>query len=191
LGAREGADGAEHAEDPGLSVTGMDPFGLAGQCCKFLQMTYLKYLLVFLLCIGAGRMTAGGQTTEDSVKAAVNELFIAMKNSDGPRLRTSFADSAILQTIITNKEGKTFARNESITDFAESIGKLPKGAADERIRFDLIRIDGPLAIVWAPYSFYFKEKFSHCGIDSFQLLRSGGVWRILYIVDTRRKDGCE
>lgn len=176
-------------------------------------MTYCKYLLALLLCTGAGRIpvdaqTAGTQQTtsarttsaqpvsgnmtpEDSVKAAVNELFLAMRNSDGPRLRASFADSAILQTIVTNKEGKTYARNESIAEFAESIGKLPKGAADERIRFDLIKIDGPLAMVWAPYNFYFKEKFSHCGIDSFQLLRSGGVWKILYIVDTRRKEGCE
>lgn len=129
--------------------------------------------------------------TEDSVKAAVNELFIAMKNSDAARLTASFADSALLQTIITNKDGRTVARSEAVADFAVSIGKLPVGAADERIRFDVVKIDGPLAIVWAPYSFYFKGKFSHCGIDSFQLLRSGGIWKILYIVDTRRKEPCE
>jgi hypothetical protein len=168
-------------------------------------MLYFKYLLVFSLCGGA-RVTEAQEpvaiqpvlvstqippTTEDSVRAAVNELFIAMKNSDGARLRASFADSALLQTIVTNKEGKTVVRNESIEEFAESIARLPKGAADERIRFDIVKIDGPLAIVWAPYSFYFKEKFSHCGVDSFQLLRSGGVWKILYIVDTRRKEPCE
>lgn len=158
---------------------------------KYFQMSYLKYLLVFSLYLGAGGTAVDAQTTEDSVKAAVNELFLAMKNSDGPRLQASFADSALLQTIITNKEGKTFARNESIADFAGSISKLPQGAADERIRFDIVKIDGPLAMVWAPYSFYFKQKFSHCGVDSFQLLRAGGVWKILYIVDTRRKEGCE
>ena len=130
-------------------------------------------------------------TAEDSVKAAVNELFLAMKNSDGPRLTASFADSALLQTIVVNKDGKTVARNESVAEFAASISKLPVGAADERIRFDIVKIDGPLAIVWAPYSFYYKGKFSHCGVDSFQMLRSGGTWKILYIIDTRRKELCE
>ncbi|HEX9513610.1 MAG TPA: nuclear transport factor 2 family protein [Puia sp.] len=178
---------------------------------------YCKYLLGCLFCAVAGvgvpvlsqaqasgpsltksqartlsiSATAIPPTTEDSVRAAVNELFLAMKNSDAARLRAAFTDSALLQTIVINKEGKTVARNESVEEFATSISKLPQGAADERIRFDIVKIDGPLAIVWAPYSFYFKGNFSHCGIDSFQLLRSGGIWKILYIADTRRKEPCE
>jgi hypothetical protein len=33
----------------------------------------------------------------------------------------------------------------------------------------VFELDGPLASVWAEYSFYAGEKFSHCGIDAFQL----------------------
>lgn len=154
-------------------------------------MQYEKVLSALFLCAALTTGARAQSATEDSVKAAVNALFIAMKNSDAAGIRASFADSALLQTIITNKEGKTFARNEAIGDFAESISKLPKGDADEQIRFDVIKVDGPLAIAWAPYKFYFKGKFSHCGVDSFQLIRTGGVWKILYIVDTRRKDACE
>ena len=114
-----------------------------------------------------------------------------MKNSDAARLTAAFTDSALLQTIVTTREGKTVARNESVAEFAASISKLPIGDADERIRFDVIKIDGPLAIVWAPYNFYYKGKFSHCGVDSFQLLRTQSGWKILYIIDTRRKEPCE
>jgi hypothetical protein len=154
-------------------------------------MPYLKVLSALVLCTTLTTGARAQSATEDSVKTAVNALFIAMKSSDAPGIRASFADSAVLQTIVTNKEGKTIARNEAVGDFAESISKLAKGDADEQIRFDVIKIDGPLAIVWAPYKFYFKGKFSHCGVDSFQLIRTAGGWKLLYIVDTRRKDACE
>lgn len=132
-----------------------------------------------------------GQTAEDSVKAAVNKLFNGMKNSDALLLKSAFADSAILQTISRNKDGKTIISNEAISEFADFIGKQPKGAADERIVFDLIKVDGALAIVWTPYKFYFNNIFSHCGVNSFQLVKIDGIWKIQYLIDTRRKKDCE
>jgi hypothetical protein len=134
--------------------------------------------------------TKNSQSTEDSVKAAVNLLFTGMIQSDAAKIRGSFTDSAILQSIV-EKEGKTKTRTESIEEFAQSISKLEKGVADERIRFDVIKIDGPLAIVWAPYSFYYKGQLNHCGVDSFQMLLVDGVWKIQYLVDTRRKQPCQ
>src|ERR1700754_282035 len=118
--------------------------------------------------------TRNSQSTEDSVKAAVNLLFTGMIQSNAATVRSSFTDSAILQTIF-EKDGKTSARTETVEEFAQAIAKLEKGVADERIKFDVIRIDGPLAIVWAPYSFYYKGTLNHCGADSFQLLRVNGV----------------
>jgi hypothetical protein len=131
------------------------------------------------------------QTAEDSVKAVVKELFDGMKNSDASRIRNAFADSAILQSIGKSKEGKMLIQNDNVDEFAKSISKLKKGAADEQIVFDLIRIDEPIAIVWAPYKFYFEGKFSHCGVDSFQLVYINGHWKIQYLIDTRRKQPCE
>ena len=134
--------------------------------------------------------TKNSQAAEDSVKAAVNLLFTGMIQSDAAKIRSSFTDSAILQSIV-EKDGKTKTRTENIEEFAQSISKLEKGVADERIRFDVIKIDGPLAIVWAPYSFYYKGQLNHCGVDSFQMLLVDGVWKIQYLVDTRRKQPCQ
>jgi hypothetical protein len=130
-------------------------------------------------------------SVEDSVKTAVNRLFEGMKEADGAKVRSAFADSAILQTIGRDKEGRTVIRNQAVAGFADFVGKQKAGAADERIEFGTIRIDGPLAIVWTPYKFYFNGKFSHCGVNSFQLVRLNGEWKIQYLIDTRRKDGCE
>ena len=145
-----------------------------------------------MVALGATIMSLSmyAQSTEDSVKAAVNLLFTGMIQSDAAKIRSSFTDSAILQSIV-EKDGKTRTRTESVEEFAQSISKLEKGVADERIRFDMIKIDGPLAIVWAPYSFYYKGQLNHCGVDSFQMLLVDGVWKIQYLVDTRRKQPCQ
>jgi len=82
-------------------------------------------------------------------------------------------------------------QNEEVGAFAHSISTLKKGAADEQIVFESIKIDGPLAIVWAPYKFYFDGVFSHCGVDSFQLVFINGQWEIQYLIDTRRKQPCQ
>ncbi len=130
------------------------------------------------------------QTAEDSVKNTINTLFTAMRRADASLFKNVFSDSAVLQTISRNKEGKTLIRTESVSEFASFVGQLKKDSADERIDFETIKIDGPLAIAWTPYHFYFNGKFSHCGVNSFQLVRFEGVWRIQYLIDTRRKTGC-
>lgn len=144
-------------------------------------------LLTFCLSFVIGR----SQTAEDSVKAAVNRLFEAMKTSDAVMLKSAFTDSAILQTIAVDKQGRTIVKTDPVSEFADQVGKMPKGDADERITFDVVRVDANLAIAWTPYKFYYKGNFSHCGVNSFQLVRDNGVWKIQYIIDTRRRKGCE
>ncbi len=150
----------------------------------------MKLFLISLTIIFFNN-TVKCQTAEDAVKATVNNLFFAMKNADAKLLISCFADSAVLQTILKNKEGKIIVKNEQVNEFAAFIGSQPKNMADERVVFETIKIDGPLAMVWAPYDFYFDGKFSHCGVDAFQLVNTAEGWKIQYLIDTRRKTGCK
>jgi len=106
-------------------------------------------------------------------------------------LKTVFADSAILQTIVNAKSGKTIIRNDAVAGFIEFVGKQTRGAADEQISFGSIKIDGDLASVWTPYKFFYNGAFSHCGVNSFQLVRLNNQWKVQYLIDTRRKNNCE
>ena len=151
----------------------------------------MKHIFIFLLFGCLCRINGFAQTEEDAVKNAVNKLFIAMKSSDARGLKESFADSAILQSLAKNKEGNFIVKDEKIQEFIDVVSKLPAGDADERIEFETVKIDGPLAIVWAPYKFYYKGKFSHCGVDSFQMAKTNGTWKIQILLDTRRIENCE
>jgi hypothetical protein len=151
-------------------------------------MKRIAILLTITTAMAAGSQA---QSTEDSVKAAVNRLFEGMKNADATLLRSAFTDSSVLQTIAHDKEGHFYIRNEKLSEFADFVGKQQKGNADERIEFETIRIDGPLASVWTPYKFYYKGQLNHCGVNSFQLVRLNGEWKIQYLIDTRRKVNCQ
>lgn len=150
----------------------------------------MKYFFI-LLTLTIGGNFAKAQSAEDSVKAVINNMFTAMKNADGEMLKSTFSDSIVFQSISRDKSGATVVRNESPSGFINQISKATPHSLDERITFETIKIDGPLAFAWTPYSFYYNKNFSHCGVNSFQLVRFDGVWKIQYIIDTRRKDNCE
>ena len=149
----------------------------------------MKY---FLIALTALHFSIGSiaQSAEDSIKATINTLFAAMKNGDASLFKTVFSDSALMQTIIRSNEGHTLVKTENVNDFASFVGQLKKDSADERIFFETIKVDGPLAVAWTPYNFYYNGVFSHCGVNSFQLVRFEGKWKIQYLIDTRRKQGC-
>jgi hypothetical protein len=150
----------------------------------------MKQILILLTIVNYSLITHA-QTAEDSVKATVNKMFSAMKNADGEMLKSVFTDSAILQTVSRDKAGKVKVTTDAVSEFVDFVSHEQKGNADERITIDVVKVDAALAIVWAPYKFYYKGVFSHCGVNSFQLVRINGEWKIQYTIDTRRKTGCE
>lgn len=105
-------------------------------------------------------------------------------------VKAVFADNAILQTVSGKQEGAPVLVTGSLQQFLRAVGTPHTDVWDERITFERIMVDGALASVWTPYRFYLNEKFSHCGVNSFQLMKSASGWKIIYLVDTRRKEGC-
>lgn len=148
----------------------------------------MKHFFIVLTVLTSSLSKA--QTAEDSVKAVINNLFTAMKNSDGALLKSCFSDSVVLQTIGKTKEGTMVVMTSSAKSFVDQISTSVVGSLDERITFETVKVDGPLAIAWTPYTFYYNGMLSHCGTNSFQLVRFNGVWKIQYIIDTRRRQGC-
>jgi hypothetical protein len=143
----------------------------------------MKKILALLVLFGS--FCFGQQNVNQEIQKPIINLFLAMKNGDAQLLKTVFSETAILQTI--TKDG---VKNESIEEFTKSISKMKKGELYERITIEAIHSDGNLASVFTPYSFYYNGKFSHCGANSFQLVKQNEKWKIQYLIDTRRKDNC-
>ncbi|SFB47338.1 Putative lumazine-binding [Algoriphagus aquimarinus] len=149
----------------------------------------MKSLFLSLLALMLA-IPAFSQTEEEAVKAVIESLFDGMRAKDAGQIAAVFSENAIMQTIETTGEAGE-VKAGSVADFVKGIGNLPVEAKlDERITDYKINIDGPMATAWTPYEFYFNDQFSHCGVNSFQLVKMAEGWKIVYIIDTRRKDGC-
>ena len=155
-------------------------------------MKKLTLSLLFLSILGQSMtaQTTASMTPEDSVKALITQFFNGMKNVDTAAIRATFTEGVIFQTLAHNKDDETLVKTESVDDFLKVIVKEEKGSLDERITFGQVLVDGALASVWTPYNFFYKGQFAHCGVNSFQMVKIKGSWRIQYLIDTRRKKGC-
>lgn len=54
----------------------------------------------------------------------------------------------------------------------------------------IVMIRGPIAVVWGEYEFFINGNFSHCGLDSIDLVKVDGDWKIANWMWTVEKNGC-
>lgn len=138
-------------------------------------------------------LTVNAQDSEkDKVKATIENFFVAFHKQDTLTLKTMAKGDIKLQSIAVNREGKTILQESSYNEFIKSIASIPKDNTFEEKLLDFsIQIDGKMANAWTPYEFWYNGNFSHCGVNSFQLIKEDDEWKIIYLVDTRRREGCQ
>lgn len=131
-------------------------------------------------------LRAQSTPAEQEVYSVVQKFFQAFNAKDTTSMRPHLFGDVKLFTTGTNQQGVAVARSESATDLMANIAKAPV-ALDERISDPKILIDDNLANVWVRYEFWADGKYSHCGIDSFLLVKTAEGWKIAALADTRRK----
>ncbi|MEN8376649.1 MAG: nuclear transport factor 2 family protein [Gemmatimonadota bacterium] len=125
-----------------------------------------------------------------AVMAPVDMLFDGMRAKDTAMIRAAFVENGGLTGPGRAQDGSVVIRTTTVDEFVTTIGNFER-VIDEPL-FDVeVRIDGPLATVWAEYDVFMDGDFSHCGVDAFQLVQLADGWKILTIADTRRRQGCE
>ena len=128
---------------------------------------------------------------DGAIQIPIKNLFLAMERGDSALLRTAFYSDVMLITVL-EKDGKFTLRKETdLKGFATSIGTPHPDVYHEPIWDIKAEQDGNFAQVWAKYAFYLGNKFSHCGVDTFQLIKTEAGWKIFYLADTRQKIGCK
>ena len=148
--------------------------------------------LILMVILSLGLNLNAQQSENETVKAKIIEFFDAFHKQDTTALKTMVTDKVILQSISTNKEGKTILKEEDFSKFIKSIASIPKDQTfEEKLLGFSIQVDGNMANAWTPYEFWYQGEFSHCGVNSFQLLKDNDEWKIIYLVDTRRSDNCK
>lgn len=121
------------------------------------------------------------------IKNTIVNFFEAFHKKDTLKLKQICHPLIKLQTINEGAK-RTTIMEETKENFINTIALIPKEMQfEERILKYSIQIDGTMAHVWTPYEFYIDNKLSHTGVNSFTLFFENNKWRIVHLMDTRRK----
>ena len=127
----------------------------------------------------------------DAIVKVVRRLFEGMQKGDSAMVRSTFAKEVTLVTMRRNKENKSsLTRESSIDGFLKAVGTPHPDVWYEEIWNIKVQQDDNFAQVWCDYGFYVGKKFSHCGVDAFQLYKENDGWKIFHLADTRRSSPC-
>lgn len=153
-----------------------------------------RIILPFLLCATLlhGHSIHSQSKSEKAVREVIDQLFEGMRLADSSVVSALFHPDVRMMTSYQNPSGEVVLKEGSLRAFLTAIGTPHPEVWNEKIWNTEVRIDDNLAQVWTDYAFYVDDRFSHCGVDAFQLTRdANGVWRIVHLIDTRRKDPCD
>ncbi|GAA3755191.1 nuclear transport factor 2 family protein [Flavobacterium ginsengiterrae] len=142
--------------------------------------------IYIILCLAFLSLTAHAQKQE--VQKSIEIFFEGFHQRDSVKIKSVCSDKIILQSINENSVKGNKLNGESAGEFYKSIVSIPSTLKfQEKILSYNIQIDGSMAHVWAPYEFYLNEKLSHSGVNTFTLFKEKDSWKIIYLIDTRRK----
>jgi len=150
----------------------------------------MQSLRIFLILLSP--LTLCAQSNEKAeIIAVVNQVFEAMRTNDSTMLKGAFIEIPSTYTVFRDKKGVTQFRADDFQNFVNAVGKPKADVWNEPIWNEKIEIDEALASVWVDYAFYLNDKFLHCGVDAFHLVKLDAEWKIFHLVDTRRRADCD
>lgn len=147
-----------------------------------------RLLLMTAVLLSATSLPAIAQDSgpKAEVLAAVQKLFDGMRTRDTAAVSQVLDSTARLVTTF-NFNGIADMEITSVPDFIHIIATAEAGQLlDERTESPNVEVQDNLASVWVPYRFYLGTRFSHCGVDAFQLAKTPSGWKIIALADTRR-----
>ncbi|GAA4320642.1 nuclear transport factor 2 family protein [Christiangramia aestuarii] len=152
----------------------------------------MQKIVIALLLLVNTTVSAQNESREQSPKQLVQDFFEAFHKQDTLALRNLAQKGAKLESVSMDAEGNTKLSSEEYSKFLKSIASIPAEVSfEEKLHEFRVEENGLLATVTTPYSFYYNGDFTHCGVNSFQLVKFNGTWKIVYLIDTRTTQACD
>lgn len=157
-----------------------------------MKSTLTGMTLCLLLSAPVWAQTAKSSEKEDAAKealAVVNKLFDTMRAKDAVAMRALFTAEGQL-TATQRRNGQPSLRTFNGEAFAKLIVET-KGVLKERMYKPEVLVSGDLVLVRGRYGFFVDDRFSHCGTNSFHLMRTVEGWKIVNAASTIELEACE
>lgn len=148
----------------------------------------VRSALAVAVVVGAIAATSAAPTSspEDDVEEVVRRVLQGISEGRVDLLEAAMYEEALLVSVRADGSVRTTSRAQFIEQVGGSGGELL-----ERMWDPTVLVDGAVAIVSTPYDFWIGTEFSHCGVDTFQLVRAVDGWKVTSLnYDVRPPESC-
>jgi hypothetical protein len=151
---------------------------------KMKLLTTALILLIAATCVSAQTVAK-----PDDTKAAAEvaeKLFTAMRSQNADAIRALFHKDGQLVAIDKPRtgDGPSTTRVYTADAFARLIAASKAGDLIEAMKSPEVKVFGDMALVFGRYTFHVGDILSHCGTNSFQLVRTPEGWKIANAAST-------
>ena len=148
----------------------------------------MRSAAIAVAAIVAGLWPFPGNAQETAL-GSVETFFDAMANNDWDRAATVMVHDAVLYGY-RMQDGQVWLSRMTVAEYLESMAQRDDQLL-ERIWDVEVLEHNRLATVWTPYDFWLNGEFSHCGTNSFSLIRDESGWRIAGVVYSIETETCK
>ncbi len=150
------------------------------------------WMLTCLMWVSS-QLYAQSNTQNDSsaIMNIITDVFEGMRINDSSKISQHMHPRVKMQSVNINGESTKISEIGEASGWLKAVATEKDQIWDERTYNYQIQSTDKLASVWMDYAFYVGEQFSHCGVNSFQLVKMNEKWKIIYIIDTRKQQGCD
>ena len=141
-----------------------------------MRSVFIVLLLVQVSAIAVAQGPPAPAAERDAVVKIVQAFFDTMAAKDVEGARRLLMPRGAFHAM-RERDGKPVIRAFTSEEYLKDLAGM-KSAVRERMWNPEVRIRGAIATIWTSYDFWTDGKFSHCGIDAFDLVKTDEGWRI-------------
>jgi hypothetical protein len=153
--------------------------------------TMKKLILSLLLALAIyaptpAQTAAKNDAGAGEAAAVADKLFAAMRAKNAEAIRALFMPEGQLVAVDKPRTGDGLSKTRVFTAdaFAKMISESKGPEFIERMPQPEVKIFGDMALLFGRYTFHVGDKFSHCGTNSFHLVRTPNGWKIANAAST-------
>ena len=150
----------------------------------------MKHLLSLIVCLFIFSYQSTGQSRDEKeeVLKVARLFFEALEKHDSVIFnKILMKDSYNYIVVDQGDSAKLFSRMHKNSNF-KSDRVIKERMRDAEV---IVQIHKRIATVWAPYDLWLNDRYSHCGVDAFIMMKEKDSWKIGTISFSVEKDGCK
>lgn len=131
---------------------------------------------------------AAAAADESAILATIDAIFATLETGDSATFLKHVDPAGRITAVGTWPDGTTGPKQRSLAEYAARM--QPGNGFVERIAAPVIFIDADIAMVWARFTLHKDGKLLGCGIDHFDMVRTGGTWKLTNLTYSTRTTAC-